>query len=71
MTIEQAKQELVRRYKYLYENAYFILAPYMYEQRKEEFETMVKKDTEKYGSTTFTKPLIYLKINRLDSVFVI
>lgn len=27
MTLEQAKQELVRRYKYLYENAYFILAP--------------------------------------------
>lgn len=68
MTIEQAKQELVRRYKYLYENAYFILAPYMHEQSKEEFENMVKKDTEKYGSTFFTKPLIYLNINRLDSV---
>lgn len=68
MTLEQAKQELVRRYKYLYENAYFILAPYMYEQSKEEFETMIKKDIENYGSTTFTKPLIYLKINRLASV---
>lgn len=40
MTIEQTKQELVRRYRYLYENAYFILAPYMYEQSEEEFKKM-------------------------------
>lgn len=40
MTIEQAKQELVRRYKYLYEKAYFILAPYMYEQSEEKFKKM-------------------------------
>ena len=28
MTLEQAKKELIRRYKYLYENASFILTPY-------------------------------------------
>ena len=43
MTLEQAKQELVRRYKYLYENAYFILAPYMYEQSEEEFQNRNKE----------------------------
>ena len=49
MTLEQAKQELVRRYRYLYENAYFILAPYMYEQSEEEFKKMVEKDLKKYN----------------------
>lgn len=29
MTIEQAKEELVKRYKYLYENAFFILDPFV------------------------------------------
>jgi hypothetical protein len=33
MTIEQAKKELVKRYKYLYENAEFILAPYMIQDK--------------------------------------
>lgn len=68
MTIDQAKQELVRRYRFLYENAYFILAPYMYEQSKEKFENMVKKDTEKYGRISFTEPLIYLNISTLDDI---
>ena len=48
MTQDQAKQELVKRYEYLYENANFILAPYMYEQSKQEliikdYMTPVKK----------------------------
>ena len=34
MTIEQAKEELIKRYKYLYENASFILAPFMCEDSK-------------------------------------
>ena len=49
MNIEQAKQELVKRYKYLYENAYFILAPYMYEQSNEEFEITVVENIKKYN----------------------
>ena len=32
MTLEEAKKELIKRYKYLYENAYFILAPFMCEE---------------------------------------
>ena len=35
MTLAKAKHELIKRYRYLYENAYFILAPYMYEQTEE------------------------------------
>ena len=68
MNIEQAKQELVRRYKYLYENAYFILAPYMYEQSNEEFEITVVENIKKYNDPILKMPLVYLNINRLDSV---
>jgi len=68
MTIEQAKQELVRRYKYLYENAYFILAPYMYEQTEEEYQKSVDDYIKQFGRSIIDKPSIYLKINRLDSV---
>ena len=68
MTLEEAKQELVRRYKYLYENAYFILAPFMYEQSEEEFEKNVAENLKKYNNPIIKKPLIYLNINRLDSV---
>lgn len=68
MTLEQAKEELVRRYKYLYENASFILAPYMHEQNKEEYEEMVKREMEEYEYILSTKPLIYLNINTLDRV---
>ena len=68
MTIEQAKQELVRRYKYLYENAYFILAPYMYEQSEEEYQKSVDDYIKQFGRSIIDKPSIYLKINRLDSV---
>lgn len=68
MTIEQAKQELVRRYKYLYENANFILAPFMREQTQNEYNEFVKKDIEKYGYSNMKEPLIYLNINVLDSI---
>ena len=43
MTLEQAKQELIKRYKYLYENATFILAPYMYKQTQEELDAINKE----------------------------
>lgn len=67
MTLDQAKQELVKRYRYLYENAYFILAPFMYEETNEEFEKRLKEQQEKYGTNFATEPLIYLNIGRLDS----
>lgn len=65
MTIEEAKKELVRRYKYLYENAQFILAPFMYEQSEEEFKKTIEDD---YVRKYIKNPLIYLKINRLDNI---
>lgn len=68
MTLEQAKEELVRRYRYLYENAYFILAPYMYEQSEEEFKKQVDEYLKKYNDGILKKPLIYLNINRLDNI---
>ena len=68
MELENAKKELVRRYKYLYENAYFILAPYMYEQTEEEFKKITDEYLEKYGNRILKEPLIYLRINKLDSI---
>ena len=62
MTLEEAKQELVRRYRYLYENAYFILAPFMYEETEEEYKQKAKEEQEKYGMSLRTAPLIYLNI---------
>ena len=43
MTLDQAKQELVKRYRYLYENTYFVLAPHMYDQSKKEFKRQIDK----------------------------
>ena len=62
MTLEQAKEELVRRYKYLYENSSFILAPYMHEETDEEFKESKKKHE------CLEKPLIYLKVNMSDII---
>jgi len=61
MTLENAKKELIKRYKYLYENAYFILSPFMCEETMEEFEESQKEFNRKY-------PLIYLNINKLDNI---
>lgn len=49
MTLEQAKEELIKRYKYLYKNAPLILAPFMYEETKEEFQNRKKRMKEKYN----------------------
>lgn len=68
MTLEQAKQELVNRYRYLYENAYLILAPYMHEQTDEEYQESIDRYLKEYGRTIIDKPMIYLNINRLDSI---
>ena len=43
MTLEQAKEELIKRYKYLYKNAPLILAPFMYEETKEKFQNRKKE----------------------------
>ena len=43
MEKEQIKQELINRYKYIYENTAYILAPYMYEQTKEERDKLNEK----------------------------
>ena len=58
----KVKEELIKRYKYIYENATIILAPYMYEQTKEEREKLnseYKKDG--YEALISDKLLIYLK----------
>ncbi len=68
MTVETAKQELIRRYKYLYENACFILAPFMRKETIEELERRLKEQKEKYGTTFVNEQLIYLNINRLDKI---
>lgn len=62
MQKRQVKEELIKRYKYIYENATFILAPYMYEQTKEERDKLnseYKKDG--YKTLVSDKLLIYLK----------
>lgn len=66
MKVEEAKQELIKRYRYLYENALFILAPYMYEQSQEEYQETLR--TIHKQSKLISAPLIYLKLNRLDSI---
>ena len=68
MTLEQAKQEMINRYRYLYENAYLILAPYMHEQSEEEYQEMANRQKKEYGRILTDKPMIYLNINTLDSV---
>lgn len=49
MTNEEIKEELIKRYKFIYENALFILAPYVDEMKKTEY-----KDTD-------IKSFIYVK----------
>ena len=48
MNKQEIKKELIGRYKYIYENASFILAPYMYQQTKEERERL-NKELKKLG----------------------
>ena len=68
MNLDQAKQELIRRYKYLYENAYLILEPFMYEQSEKEFLETQKRCLEKYHMCPLKEPSIYLKIDHLDRI---
>ena len=57
MTIETVKEEIIKRYKYLYENSEFILAPFLMEETQEQF----KKRVEKYNLVD-SYPMICLDI---------
>lgn len=63
MTLEEGKKELVKRYKFLYENAVLILAPFMEEKsiNKLKFSTENKLAMEILKEVN--KTIIYLKIN--------
>lgn len=56
MHLEYAKEELIKRYKYLSENAEFILAPFMYMQSTREFE-------ETKLMYNIKEPLIFLNLD--------
>lgn len=43
MTKEEVKQELIKRYKFIYENALFILVPYMEEMKNTEYKDIDAK----------------------------
>ena len=68
MTEEFAKQELIKRYKYLYKNAQFILAPYMYEQTNEEY-LISKREYKQRFNEELSSPIISLKFY-LDSPLI-
>lgn len=60
--IDYFKQELIKRYKYLYTNTVYILAPFLHEESSSEFKDRLKRMV---GKNSFYKPYIYLK--KLDS----
>ena len=62
MTEEFAKQELVKRYKYLYKNAHFILAPFMHEQTNEEYLISKRKFKKEFNKELYS-PIISLKFD--------
>ena len=68
MTLEQAKQEMINRYRYLYENAYLILAPYMHEQSEEEYQETIDRQKKEYGEALISQAMIHLNIKTLDSI---
>ncbi len=76
MNLELAKKELVKRYEYLYINAPFILAPYMYEQTEDDYIRMKNKFLKAYNMDSDIKalldkqdnPAIYLKIYKSDKI---
>lgn len=63
MENEQIKQELINRYKYIYENAVYILVPYMYQQTKEEKDRLNSEYRKENRNHPFITDdlLIYLK----------
>lgn len=67
MKKEQIKQELINRYKYIYENAVYILAPYMYQQTKEEREELNKKYRKENKKHPFITNDLLINLNELPS----
>lgn len=65
MTLEQAKQELIKRYRYLYENSYFILAPYVQEVCEKEENQLLQKSIVRLNINIFDD------INRLFEEFLL
>lgn len=62
MNKTQMKEELISRYKYIFENAMYILAPYMYEETQNELAERNKRYKKKgYVRLISETPLIYLK----------
>ena len=63
MKNEQIKQELIDRYKYIYENAVYIFAPYMYQETKEDRDKLNKEYRKEDKNHPFISNdlLIYLK----------
>ena len=57
------KDEFIKRYTYLYKNSAYILAPFMYEETKEEMKKRNIKYQELNLDIVGTKPLIYLKVD--------
>ena len=65
MTTQQAKKELVKRYKYLYENAQFFLALHLVQETEVEF-----KEYKKRYKTSRTERRIYVELddNKLRAI---
>lgn len=62
MEKQQIKEELINRFKYIYENSEYILAPYMYKQTESERNEINKKYKEEgFDSLISDELLIYLK----------
>jgi len=57
------KKEFIDRYMYLYMNSEFILAPFLYEETKEEMHKRSQKYQELNLAFDGSKPLIYLKVD--------
>ena len=66
MEKEQVKEELIRRYKYLYENATVILAPLMHEMTQEEREE-INCRYRKNGHASLINDTLLIYLNELSA----
>lgn len=60
MTLDEIKEELIKRYKFINENAAHILAPFMHEETTEEIEESNKR-RKKMNLSESNEPMIFLK----------
>ena len=63
MTLEEAKKELIRRYKFLYENSVLILAPFMEERAINKLKFTTKSKLAMEILKEVNKTIVFLKIN--------